>query len=221
MKPRAFNLLMALLVSCLLALTGGPAIPAMAADTPATDTPPPLGTTPTPPPAASASPSAADAKPAKPGGKKPKVRDPNATPRPKKPKAPKPIEFPLPINDTATDIVIPENSSTGTLLMNFMALKATRVSNELVKMNKTNIDVNHPDGTEDFHIALPACVFNLQTRIINSDDPVTVRTKDFDLTGEKMEFNTVDRTGKLIGHVHMHIHNLKQIAGPPQTPPTP
>ena len=219
MKPRVFNLLLAVLLPCLLALGVGVPTPS-AAD----DTPPPLGTSPTPAapaasPAASASPSAG-AKPGK-SGKKPKVKDPNATPRPPKPKKVKDLNFPLTKGDTATNIVLPENSSTGVLLMNLMALKATRVSNELVQMNQTNIDLNHPDGSEDFHIALPACVFNLQTHIINSENPVTVRTKDFELTGEKMEFDTVERTGKLIGHVHMTIHNLKQIAGPPQATPPP
>jgi hypothetical protein len=36
-----------------------------------------------------------------------------------------------------------------------------------------------------------------------------------------MEFNTVDRTGKLLGHVSMHIHNLKQVAAVPDATPTP
>ena len=221
MKPRASNLLLAVLLLCLLAAMGGPSISRAALDSPVAETPLPLdATSPSPSSAVSASP-AASAKPgkgAKPG-KQPKVKDPNATPKPRKP--PKEIPFVLPIGNDATHIVIPENSSTGTLLMNLMALKASRVTNELVQMNETNIDVNHADGSEDFHIALPACVFNLKTHIINSDNPVTVRTPDFELTGEKMEFDTVDRTGKLLGHVHMHIHNLKQIAGPPQTPSTP
>ena len=213
MKPRAFNLL-AVLLTCLLALGVGAPV-SSAAD----GTPPPLGASPTLP-SAVASP-ADSAKPIKKpkGPKGPK--DPNATPRPPKVRKVKEIPFPLPVGEPATRIVIPENSSTGTLLMNFMAVSAKRISNELVQMNETNIDVNHPDGSEDFHIALPACVFNLQTHLINSDNPVTVRTRDFDLTGEKMEFDTVERNGKLIGHVHMSIHNLKQIAGPPQATPTP
>ena len=101
-----------------------------------------------------------------------------------------------------------------------MAMKVTRINNELVQMDESNLDFKQPDGKEDFHVELPKIVLNLKTHMINSDDPVTIRTQDFELTGEKMEFNTVDRTGKLIGKVHMVIHNLKQIAGPQQTPPT-
>ena len=219
MKPPALKLLLAVLLPCLLAASDGFRV---FAQDPApgfeqtTDTPPPLGTSPTP--VAAATPAAAVSATPKPV-KKPKTpKDPHATPRPPKIKKPKAIPFPLPINDQAKHIVIPEVGSTGTLLMNLMALQATRISNELVQLAETNIDVNHADGTEDFHISLPACVFNLETHIIASEQPVEVRTADFKLTGEKMEFNTVDRTGTLIGHVHMIIHNLKQVAGPQQTP---
>ena len=142
--------------------------------------------------------------------------DSKSTPRAKKPK---PIPFPLSLHDSANKLKIPETSITGQLLSQLMAAKATRLDNEHVQMNEMNLDLYHPDGKEDFHITMPTSVFNLNTRIITSDDPVTVRTQDFDLTGEKMEFNTVDRTGKLIGKVRMLIHNLKQVAG--QADPTP
>ena len=100
-----------------------------------------------------------------------------------------------------------------------MSTKITRLDNERVEMHGTEIDMNHPDGKEDFHVELPDSIFNLKTNIITSDHAVTVRTADFELTGERMQFNTVDRTGELQGHVHMVIHNFKQVAGViPSTP---
>ena len=226
MRPRAFDkFLLAGAFPYVMTVFG--CIAAFAADpvsNPAlSDTPPPLGTSPAPatisqPPASAAVTPGASA-PAKSGKRPRRPRDPNAAPKP--PRRPKEIPFPLPINEDAVDLVLPENSSTGTLLMNLMTVKARRISDNLVQMNETHVDVNHPDGTEDFHIDLPTSVFDLKTHIISSEQPVTVRTKDFELTGERMEFNTVDRTGKLLGQVHMHIHNFKQLAGPPQTSPTP
>ena len=136
-------------------------------------------------------------------------------------KEPKPIPFPLPLHEDAKEIKIPETSSDGTLLSKLMALKATRIDEDHVRMNEMNLDLYHPDGKEDFHIIMPTSVFNLKTRIITSQDPVTVRTQDFELTGEKMEFNTVDRTGRLIGKVRMLVHNLKQMAGGPDATPKP
>ena len=214
MKPSASKFL-AVLVSCTL-LT---ACCLHAAD----DTPPPLGENPspaaagnTPPPNAVASltPAGKSVKKAKP------PRDPNAPPKLPKVKKIKPIPFPLPLGESGKVLTIPETSVTGQLLSQIMALKATRISNELVQMHEMKMDLYHPDGKEDFHIILPTSVFNLETHIITSDAPVTVQTQDFELTGDRMEFNTVDRTGQLMGNVHMVIHNLKQVAGP-QQPPTP
>ena len=133
----------------------------------------------------------------------------------------KEIPFPLSPGDDANRLKIPEMSTGGNLLSQLMAAKATRLDNEHVQMHEMNLDLYHPDGKEDFHIIMPTSVFNLHTRVITSDDPVTVRTQDFELTGEKMEFNTVDRTGKLIGKVRMLIHNLKQVAGQSDSSPKP
>ena len=215
MKLRALKLLPFVLAGmcCLQIAAANPAA--------SEDTPPPLGASPTVPPTGdtppvATPPPAGNSKP----GKKPKApRDPNAPPRPVKIKKVKEIPFPLPIGNKADVVTIPENGLDGKLISQLMSLKLTRVSNEIVKMEGTKMDLNHPDGKSDFHIELPASIFNLQTHIITSETPVTVRTDDFELTGDKMEFNTIDRTGKLIGNVHMHIHNLKQVAGP-QQPPT-
>ena len=165
-----------------------------------------------------ASPAASAAKGDAKTGKKPKkareLVEPAATPHATKPKE---LQFPLGIGDDAKTLRIPETSQTGQLLSQLMAAKATRIDNEHVQMNEMNIDLYHPDGKEDFHVVMPTSVFDLNTRIITSQDPVTVRTQDFELTGEKMEFNTVERTGKLIGKVRMLIHNLKQVTGPQNT----
>ena len=126
----------------------------------------------------------------------------------------------MPIGETGKELNIPEYSVVGQLLSQIKTFTAKRLTNELIQMNEMKMDLYHPDGKEDFHIILPTSVFNLETHIITSDAPVTVQTQDFELTGDRMEFNTVDRTGQLLGHVHMSIHNLKQVAGP-QPPPTP
>ena len=155
--------------------------------------------------------------------KKPKksarrVEEPSATPRAK---VTEKNPFPLPVGEPANDLKIPDTDLTGQLLSQIIAAKATRIDDEHVQMKEMKMDLNHPDGKEDFHVIMPTSVFNLKTRIITSDETVTVRTQDFELTGQGMEFNTVDRTGRLIGKVRMLIHNLKQIAGQVQPTPKP
>jgi hypothetical protein len=170
------------------------------------DTPPPLGSA-----TLAEDPSPTATPPLKPGKKKgpPKVR------------TPKEITFPLPIGEKASNAKIPELGLMGNLLSQMNAAQMTRLDNEHVQMHELKIDLYHPDGKEDFHITLPNSIFNLKTHIIASDEPVTVKTDDFELTGERMEFDTVERTGKLLGHVSMHVHNLKQVAAVPVATPAP
>lgn len=125
----------------------------------------------------------------------------------------KEIPFPLPINEIARAVKIPQTGLAGELVSQLMAAKIKRIDDDHVEMESMNIDLYQPDGKSDFHIVVPTSVFNLKTRIIRSDNPVTIRTQDFELTGERMEFDTVERTGKLMGKVQMRIHNLKQVAG--------
>ena len=213
MKPRAPKLLV-ILLTCLSAsfpLTGAP-VPAEDTPPPSVDdTPPPLGSSTPPPPARSpAAKSAATVPPVR-GTKRNEAV--GSTPKPKRVRPIKEIPFPLPIKDTAHNFKLPQIGATGELLSKLMATKITRLDDEHVEMHEANIDLNHPDGKSDFHVILPDSIFNLKTHIISSEHPVTVQTEDFELTGESMEFNTVDRTGELKGHVHMVIHNFKQVAG--------
>ena len=163
-------------------------------------------------------------KPLKPGGKV-KTPNPNKAAGPKavdpnKP-ASKEIPIPLPIGEKAMDIKIPQVDAAGVLMSLMKAAQLKRIDDDHVEIQSMNLDLNQPDGKTDFHIIVPTCVFNLKTRIIHSDYPVVVKTREFELTGEKMEFDTVERSGKLIGKVHMLVHNLKQVAGQNDEPKNP
>ena len=123
------------------------------------------------------------------------------------------IPLPFAPGKSAANIRIPDLDLTGKLLSLLQAQKATRLDEDRVRFEEMKLDFNKPNGKDDFHVVMPASVMNLKTHIISSDDPVRVSTQDFELTGEKMEFNTVEREGRLTGKVRMVIHNLKQLAG--------
>ncbi len=153
--------------------------------------------------------------PARGDGRKKKSRDgnaPTASPAASKGSG---GSIPLPIapGKIANNLRLPDMDATGKLLSQLLSDKATRLDEDRVKLEGMRMDFNKPDGKQDFHVVMPASILNLKTHIITSDDPVTVRTQDFELTGEKMEFNTLEREGRLVGSVHMVIHNLKQVAG--------
>ena len=165
-----------------------------------------------------ADPAAADSAtptPAKGEGKKKKNRDGStASPAPAGTRG-SGGSIPLPIlpGKSAANLRLPDIDATGKLLSLLLSEKATRLDDDRVKLEGMHMDFNKPDGKQDFHVVMPASILNLKTHIITSDDPVTIRTQDFELTGEKMEFNTLEREGRLIGNVRMVVHNLKQVAG--------
>ena len=97
--------------------------------------------------------------------------------------------------------------------------KMTHIDNEHVQMDSMKLDMNEAAGKDEYHVEMPSCVLDLKTNIVTSDHAVVIRTKDFELTGERVQFNTVEQTGELQGHVHMVIHNLKQVATPGQPSP--
>ncbi len=151
-------------------------------------------------------------------GKKKKNRDGSpAAPTPAGGKGNGTIPLPLPIGKPGVNVKIPDMDATGKLLSLLIAQKATRLDDDRVKLEGMHMDFNQPDGKQDFHIVMPASILNLKTHIIASDDPVTVRTQEFELTGEKMEFNTLEREGRLIGNVRMVVHNLKQLGEPKES----
>ena len=121
------------------------------------------------------------------------------------------FSIPLPVGETTREIKIPERGPAGQAISQLMAVSAKRLDEDHLMMEKLVIDLYKPDGRTDYRIALPTSVFDLKTRIIRSNDPVSITTPDFELSGEKMEFDTVARTGKLTGWVYMKIHNAKEM----------
>ena len=113
---------------------------------------------------------------------------------------------------------VPSYDTVGRLLSMLASAKATRLDDEHVQMDGMVFTTNGADGQEEYRVEMPTSVFNLKTNVVASEHPVAIRTKDFELTGNGMEFDTVERTGELHGHVHMRIHNLKSVAVPGGTP---
>lgn len=209
MKPFARKFLAGVAVPAALALSLRVACAQTEPSVAPEGTPPSLeAATPTPP---VAKPNAAEK------GKKGKPpKNPNdPTPTPKQRKA-KEIPFPVPKGRSAFGAKIPSYDAMGKLLSMIDSAKMTHIDDEHVQMDGMKFDMNEADGKDEYHVEMPTCVLNLKTNILTSDQPVVIRTKDFELTGEKAVFNTVEQTGELQGHVHMIIHNLKQVATPGQ-----
>ena len=123
------------------------------------------------------------------------------------------IPLPLTIGEKTLRFKIPSLGDAGQILSQLMSAEGTLIDEDHMELQGTKIDLNQADGKSDYHIDIPTSIFDLKTRIISSDHPVVIRTQDFELTGERMRFDTIEKSGELLGNVHMIIHNLKQSAG--------
>ncbi len=125
------------------------------------------------------------------------------------PEGPPPPKFnvPIPLKRDAKGVKLPYFDTEGKLQMNFAIALATRIDNEHLGMKDVKLETYADDGSLEMTFEIPTSILDLNTRVITSDKPVTIRRTDFELTGETMTFNTETRSGKLAGKVRMLIYN--------------
>ena len=100
--------------------------------------------------------------------------------------------------------------------MSFKMELAKRIDADHLQMGNLKIETFNALGEPEMFIDLPVSVFDLNTRIITSKDPVTIRRADFEITGETMEFNTQTRLGRFAGNIRMLIYNRDRLATTPE-----
>lgn len=116
------------------------------------------------------------------------------------------INIPIPPGHTAEGVVFPVFEK-GRLQMNFKMNEAKRLDNGHLQATALNIETFDEKGASEMTIDMPRSVLDLNTKIVTSDVPVTIRRADFEVTGETMTFNTETRQGRMIGKVRMLIFN--------------
>ena len=119
-----------------------------------------------------------------------------------------PDMIPIPKGHDSKGLKIPYSDEKGRLQMTFNIGTATRIDDDHVQMADLNIETFDEAGNSEMKIALPTSVLDTRTRIISSNQHVTIQRADFELTGESLEFNTQTKEGKLGGGVRMLIYNL-------------
>ncbi len=142
------------------------------------------------------------------------------TPAPERsPRTLKPLSVPLPIGQKASEIKIPQFNLTGQILSQLLAGQVQRVDDEFLQIKELKLDLYDDRGNSEFRIDMPASIFSTKTRVITSEDPVSIHHRDFDLSGSKLEFDTATRKGRLMGPVTMKIRDVERIS--PKDAPVP
>ena len=116
------------------------------------------------------------------------------------------LNIPIPVGHDAQGVRIPYYDEKGKLQMFFSIIAATRVDEIHLQMKAVNIDTYNPDGSQEMSVEAKSSVLDLNTRIVTSNEPATIRRSDFEITGDTMQFNTKTREGNMSGNVRMLIY---------------
>ena len=125
--------------------------------------------------------------------------------------------IPLPIGHEAKGLVLPDFDGEGHLRGKFEAGTAHRIDEGHIGFEQLKITTYTPEDQQDLRIDMSTSVLDLNTRILSSKTRTTIQRSDFNIAGDSVEFDTNNRTGKLIGNVKMVITDKSHLTAKPDT----
>lgn len=131
--------------------------------------------------------------------KKEKQPKDQPTPKQKPKKGDNTLDVPIPVGHGAKGVRLPYYDETGALQMFFNIKDAFRVDEGHLSMKDLMIETYDPDGKAALSINMPSSLLDLKTRIIHSQNTVTIRRADLEVTGSDMTFNSATRKGVFKG----------------------
>lgn len=113
--------------------------------------------------------------------------------------------IPLPVGHEAKGLVLPNYDSDGHLIARLEAGSAKRIDIGHMLFNSLKLTTFTPEQQPDMRIEMIESVLDLKTRIVSSEHRSTIQRADFNISGDKVEFDTIQRHGTLTGNVKMVI----------------
>ena len=123
--------------------------------------------------------------------------------------------IPLPIGHEAKGVVLPDFDGDGHLRGKFEAGTAHRIDEGHVGFAQLKITTYTPEDQQDLRIDMSTSVLDLKTRILSSKSRTTIHRADFNIAGDSVEFDTNNKTGRLIGNVKMVITDKSHLTATP------
>ncbi len=136
-----------------------------------------------------------------------------------KPKArPKPEEgvtnIPIAAGHDAKGLVLPDFDLKGHLRGKLEAGVTKRLDDDRVEFKGVKYTTfTSEKETPDLEIIMTTSVFNLKTQVLTSSERTTVKRSDFEIAGDKMQFEMLTRKSTLAGNVKMVVHGKARVAG--------
>lgn len=125
--------------------------------------------------------------------------------------------IPLPIGHEAKGLVLPDFDGDGHLRGKFEAGTAHRIDEGHIGFEQLKITTFTPEDQQDLRIDMSTSVLDLKTRILTSKARTTIQRADFNIAGDSVEFDTNNRTGRLVGNVKMVITDKSHLTAKPGT----
>jgi hypothetical protein len=125
--------------------------------------------------------------------------------------------IPLPIGHEAKGLVLPDFDGDGHLRGKFEAGTANRIDQEHIGFEQLKITTYTPEDQPDLKIDMSTSVLDLKTRILTSKTRTTIQRADFNIAGDSVEFDTNNKTGRLIGNVKMVITDKSRLTTKPDS----
>lgn len=116
------------------------------------------------------------------------------------------MDLPVPVGEPIKGIKIPQYDDQGKLTMNLVAETALKLDERQVEFKNLKIQFSDKEEKE-IVVEIPHSILDLETKVLSADTKTVIRREDFDIVGEKAEFDTAARTGKFKGPVHASFRN--------------
>lgn len=124
----------------------------------------------------------------------------------------------MPLGKASIGVKIPQFDESGEISCMMLAQEMTRVDDRDIAIKDMDIEFRE-DGEVSMSIDLDEATYNLEDRLISSDTESVIRRSDFTLVGDSLQFDTVNRHGRMVGKVRMVIHNSDSFAAKKKVEP--
>ena len=131
------------------------------------------------------------------------------------------MDIPVSKDHDAKGLKIPYFDGDGKKQMIFTIGVASRLDEEHIGMTETEVETFDENGEHEMTIDLPKSELNVTTSVITTKKHVEIKRRDFELTGETLEFNMKTKRGTLGGGVKMLIYNIQEELPESPAPKTP
>ena len=117
------------------------------------------------------------------------------------------LDFPVPKGQLQKGIRIPIFSPEGKLLYTFQIGVAEVVDEDHIKLGVAHVETFRENGEHEYDIDLSDSVLNQKTHDLTSNVHVTIKRREFELSGNSVTFNLRTKIGKLGNGVKMVIYD--------------